>query len=144
MERRIDSDRRHVPRGGRRAFDREGTYPPILVAESYDSVRKACSRYLQQFHFDVTEAADGEQALAKIVVGRPQVILAEWNLPAMTAGRLAEWVARRPLGNVPVIILANAAEDDVVPPRAAGVLRKPFALSEMLEEVRRVLRAGAA
>jgi len=143
MERRTDSDRRRVPRGGRRASDRPGRYPPILVAESYDGVRHACARYLQQFNFDVTEAADGEQALAKIVSTAPQLILTEWNLPAMPAGRLAQWVAqRRPDGDIPVIIMANSIEGEIPLPPVAGVLRKPFSLSEMIDEVRRVLRAS--
>jgi two-component system, OmpR family, response regulator BaeR len=140
MTQRSESDRRRVPRGGRRASDRGGRYPPILVAESYDGVRQACVRYLQQFNFDVTEAADGEQALARIVASPPQLILSEWDLPSMPAGRLTQWVAqRRPDGDIPVIILANGVEGDQVP-RAAGVLRKPFSLPHMLDEVRRVLR----
>jgi DNA-binding response OmpR family regulator len=143
MIQRTDFDRRRVPRGGRRAADRPGRYPPVLVAESYESVRQACARYLQQFNFDVVQAADGEEALARIVASPPQVILTEWNLPSMPAGRLAQWVAqRRPNTDIPVIILANAVEGDGVVPRVAGVLRKPFSLPEMLHEVRRVLRGS--
>src|SRR6266480_2418028 len=47
------SDRRRVPRGGRRPTDRPGKYPPVLVAESYDGVRMSCARYLDRFHFHV-------------------------------------------------------------------------------------------
>jgi len=143
MERRLDSDRRRVPRGGRRTSDRAGQFPPVLVADSYDGVRRACARYLQRLNFDVVEAADGEEALAHIVAGQPHVILMEWNLPAMPDGKLAQWVAqRKPNHDVPVIILANAAEGDRSLPRVAGLLRKPFSLSEMIDEVRRVLRAS--
>jgi CheY-like chemotaxis protein len=144
IERSGSDRRRRVPRGGRRPSDRPGRYPPILVADSYDGVRRACARYLQQFNFDVTEAVDGEQALARIIASQPAVILTEWNLPAMPAGKLADWVAqRRPGGDVPVIVLANAVEGDLPMPRVAGVLRKPFTLREMLDEVRRVLRAAS-
>ena len=144
MERRSDVDRRRVPRGGRRATDRPGRYPPVLVADSYDGVRHACARYLQQFNFDVIEAADGEEALAKIVATSPQLILTEWNLPSMSAGKLAQWVAqRRADGDIPVIIMASTVETDEPMPRVAGVLRKPFALAEMIDEVRRVLRGSA-
>jgi two-component system chemotaxis response regulator CheY len=143
MTERSELDRRRVPRGGRRAADRPGRYPPVLVAESYEGVRQACARYLQQFNFDVMEAADGEQALARIVASPPQLILTEWNLPSMPAGRLAQWVAqRRPNNDIPVIILANAVEGEGSVPRVAGVLRKPFSLPQMLDEVRRVLRGS--
>ena len=144
MIKRSDLDRRRVPRGGRRAPDRPGRHSLVLVAESYDGVRQACARYLQQFNFAVTEAADGEQALARIVASPPQLILTEWDLPMMPAGQLAQWVAqRRPDSDIPVIVLANAVEGEGgAVPRAAGVLRKPFSLPEMLEEVRRVLRGS--
>ena len=144
MDRRFDGgDRRRVSRGGRRATDRPGRYPPVLVAESYDGVRLACARYLQQFNFEVVEAADGEQALARIVSTPPQVILTEWNLPSMPAVKLAQWVAqRRADRGIPVIVMANSVESDGTLPRVAGVLRKPFSLSEMMAEVRRVLRGS--
>lgn len=141
MERRIDSDRRRVPRGGRRAHDRPGRYPPVLVAESYDGVRASCVRYLQRFNFDVAEAADGEQALARIVAASPRLILTEWNLPSMPAGKLAQWIAqRRSSAEVPVIVFANLAESEESLAHVAGVLRKPFSLRDMLTEMRRVLR----
>jgi CheY-like chemotaxis protein len=144
MERRTEEDRRRVPRGGRRAIDRPGRYPPVLVAESYDGVRQACVRYLQQFNFEVAEAADGEEALARIVASPPQLILTEWNLPAMPAPRLVQWVAqRRPDGDIPVIILANSVEVEGSIPKVAGVLRKPFSLPELIQEVRRVLRESS-
>src|SRR5262249_22973453 len=145
MIERSGTDRRRVPRGGRRATDRAGKYPPVLVADSYEGARQACARYLEQFHFDVTEAADGEEALVRIVEARPQLILTEWNLPSMRAGRLQQWVSqRRSDGAIPVIVLATAVEPDAKVPNMAGLLRKPFSLSEMLEEVRRVLRGSTS
>lgn len=143
-------DRRRVPRGGRRPTDRPGKYPPVLVAESYDGVRQSCARYLDRFHFQVAEAADGEQALRKIGVEPPQVILAELNLPSMPASRLAQWLSQNwRTRQIPVIVLASnldpsdtsVAEDfrRVV----AGVLVKPFTLRTMLDEIRRVIRADA-
>jgi CheY-like chemotaxis protein len=142
MTHRSGADRRRVARGGRRVADRPGRHPPVLVADSYDGVRRACARYLRQFNFEVVEAADGEQALARIVASPPQVILSEWNLPSMPAGKLAQWVAqRRPDVTIPVIVLANA-EGDAEMPRIAGVLRKPFSLVQMIDEVRRVLRGA--
>jgi CheY-like chemotaxis protein len=145
MDRRFDGgDRRRTPRGGRRTTDRPGRYPPVLVAESYEGVRLACARYLQRFNFHVVEAVDGEQALARIVSTAPQLILTECNLPSMPAVTLAQWVAQRHAERgIPLIIMANSVEGEAALPRVAGVLRKPFSLSEMIGEVRRVLRGAA-
>ena len=140
-------DRRRVPRGGRRPTDRPGKHPPVLVAESYDGVRKSCARYLDRFNFQVAEAADGEQALTQIAAEPPQVILAEWHLPAMPAWRLSQWLSQSwRTRQIPVIVLASDLESsDASMSRdfrslAAGVLVKPFTLKTMLEEIRRVIR----
>lgn len=141
-------DRRRVPRGGRRTTDRPGKYPPVLVAESYDGVRRSCARYLDRFNFQVIEAADGEQALTQIAADPPQVILAELNLPAMPVWRLTQWLSQSwRTRQIPVIVLAGDldASDPSVSPDfqslVAGVLVKPFTLKTMLDEIRRVIRA---
>jgi DNA-binding response OmpR family regulator len=115
------------------------------VADSYDGARRPCARYLDRFHFQVLEAADGEEALASITATPPQVILAEWNLPTMPAWRLTQWLAQSwRTRQIPVIVMTSDADAkaQIEPPeRAAGLLVKPFSLPMMLAEVRRVLRA---
>jgi DNA-binding response OmpR family regulator len=144
--RRSAADRRHAPRGGRRTTDRPGRAPLVLVAESYDGVRDCCSRYLERFNFHVLQASDGEQALAHIAAGTPRVIITERDLPAMPATRLAQrlsqsWRTR----SIPVIVLEAGFDPPAgLQEGAAGVLVKPFSLSRMLAEIRRVLRASRA
>lgn len=139
-------DRRRVPRGGRRGDDRRGSYPPVLVAESYEGIRQTCSRYLGRFHFQVVEAADGEEALAQITAEPPRVILAELHLPTMPAWRLAHWLTQNwRTRQIPVIVLAGGLGPETDPEfrdLVAGVLVKPFSLQTMLAEVRRVLRGA--
>jgi CheY-like chemotaxis protein len=147
-EQRSGPDRRRAPRGGRRAADRPGKYPQVLVAESYDGVRKSCARYLDRFHFEVAEAADGEQALKQIAAEPPDVILAELNLPSMPASRLAQWLSQSwRTRQIPVIVLAGdldpADASDDFRSVVAGVLVKPFTLSAMLDEIRRAIRERA-
>lgn len=147
-DKRTISDRRHVPRGGRRPKDRPGKHPSVLVADSYDGVRKSCARYLDRYHFQVFEAADGEQALTQINAEPPQVVLAESSLPHMSAKRLAQWLAQSwRTRQIPVIVLSNDDFDPPDPPvpqdfrnLVAGVLVKPFSLKTMLDEIRRVIR----
>ena len=143
-------DRRRVPRGGRRATDRPGKYPPVLVAESYDGVRQSCARYLDRFNFQVAQAADGEQALTQIAAEPPQVILAELNLPAMPAWRLSQWLSQSwRTRQIPLIVLAGDLEpsdrsmSQDFRSLVAGVLVKPFMLRTMLDEIRRVIHTEA-
>jgi CheY-like chemotaxis protein len=143
-KRRGLTDRRRVRRGGRRTYDRPGTHPPILVADSYDGARIPAARYLSRFHFEVSEASDGEQALKRILASPPQVILADWSLPSMPAPRLCQWLEQSwRTRNIPVIVMVGDCEPTDAPP-VAGVLVKPFPLSSMLEEIRRVLRGSTS
>jgi len=142
VQRRTEVDRRRMPRGGRRDYDRPGRHPRVLVADSYDGARQSCARYLERFHFDVVEAADGEAALARILAAPPRLILSEWDLPTMPAARLKRWLAQGGVGDIPVIVLTTTVEAGEEVPRVAGILRKPFSLVDMLQEVRRALRAA--
>jgi CheY-like chemotaxis protein len=141
-ERRDEPDRRRVPRGGRRPYDRPGRYPALLVADSYEGARRPCARYLQRLNFDVSEAETGEEALARILKTPPRVILTEWSLPSMPSGKLTQWLAQGyHTRDIPVIVIANATDPSMPLPAVAGVLRKPFTLAQMIAEVRRVIRA---
>ena len=114
----------------------------MLLADSYEGARRPCARYLHRLNFDVSEADTGEQALARILESPPRLVLTEWSLPAMPDGRLTQWLAQGfRTREIPVIVIANAADLSMPIPSVAGVLRKPFTLTEMIEEVRRVLRA---
>lgn len=128
-------DRRRVARGGRRAIDLPGRYPPVLIADSDDAVRRVCVRYLDQFGFQVAEARSGEEAAAALDASRPHVVITELTLPSTSRfrTRLTKDV------HIPVIV-TTTDQAAPVPPEAAGVLIKPFALATLLHEVRRVLR----
>jgi CheY-like chemotaxis protein len=141
-DRRGQTDRRRVPRGGRRSSDRSGQYPRILVADNYEGARVPVARYLERFRFDVTEAADGETALQRIIAAPPQIILADWSLPAMPARRLVQWLEQSwRTRQIPVIVMVADYEPGEGMAPVAGILVKPFSLASMLKEIRRVLRA---
>src|SRR3954465_12493565 len=109
--RRVDQDRRRGGGGAPRATDRPGRYPPVLVADSYEGARRPCARYLDRLNFEVIEAADGDEALARIVATPPHVILAEWFLPAMPAPRFAQWLGQSwRTREIPLIALASTVE----------------------------------
>jgi DNA-binding response OmpR family regulator len=133
VERRQASERRRVARGGRRPLDPTGRYPPLLVADSDDGVRRVCVRYLDRFGFDVGEAATGEAAVETLEVHRPKVAIAEFTLP-----RDDEFLARVRAYGVPCIVTMTS-DLDYSPPEAVAVLVKPFSFKALLTEIRRVL-----
>jgi DNA-binding response OmpR family regulator len=136
-ERRLASltDRRRVPRGGRRPTDRAGRYPPVLVADSDGFARRPLVSYLKLFGFQVDEAANSHDATAAIERSQPHVIIAELTLPASARLRTLFTSARC----IPVIVTTT---DTAIPvsPQASGLLMKPFPLATLLDELRGVLR----
>jgi DNA-binding NtrC family response regulator len=127
-------DRRQVPRGGRRSTDIPGRYPPLLVADNEESVRRPCVRYLSLFGFQVEEAANGVEAVAAWDAVRPHVVVTDARLQG--SSELTPRLTLEP--DVPFIVTVT---DDAapVPPGARAVLFKPFSLETMLAEVRRAL-----
>ena len=140
-------DRRRIPRGGRREYDRPGRDPMVLVAESYDEVRRVYVRYLTLFGFLVREAQTATEALAGVEAA-PRVILAEPNILVRSAARLWETeLAGSRTAAIPIILLVadfDLAEEVVRVFRPAAVLQKPFHLNMLLTTLRRILRSQAA
>src|SRR6266487_4279541 len=87
--RRALVDRRRIPRGGRRATDRPGRYPHILVADSYDAARIPCVKYLDRLGFGVLETANGHGALAHIDSQAAHVIVIEHGLRDASVSQIA-------------------------------------------------------
>lgn len=142
------ADRRRVPRGGRRTGDQPGRYPNLLVADGYLGARTPCVRYLDRFGFAVEEAGDASEALAAVAARPPHLILLAADLPEMAGWRVIHRLREQPdTRPIPVIFMTSDFDADRtrwsdMPP--AAVLVKPFALSTMLHEIRRVLRGQVA
>ena len=133
------SDRRVMPRGGRRADDLPGRYPPVLIADGYEEARVPCATYLNLLNFEVAEASIPTEAVAVIDAGwMPHVILADPPCAQALSERLAS-PAR--VSSPPMIVMATFS--GTARPHKAVVLLKPFGLEEMVKTVRRVLRRSA-
>src|SRR5262249_50062977 len=106
--------------------------------------RNPCARYLDRFGFRVEECADGDEALAAIDARPPHLILVEDGLPKVSAMRMVRRLKEQAhTRGIPVIVMTADFDNrgqQPAPPDTAGVLVKPFALSTMLQEIRRVLR----
>ncbi len=145
MGRRLVQDRRQVPRGGRRATDQPGRHPQILIADSYDGARIPCVKYLNRLGFGILEAGDGHKAMAHIAARLADVIVIEHRLPHAPVAQVASGLRGSPA--VPIIVTTShldIVEETVTGLPYVAVLEKPFSMSMMLSEIRRLLRARAA
>jgi DNA-binding response OmpR family regulator len=118
--------------------------PVALVVEDAPDIRLVISFVLEKAGFKVYEESDGEAGLAVAAEVRPDIVLLDWMLPAMSGIEVCRALRNNvDLGEVAVILLtARAQESDVEAGFAAGAddyIVKPFSPRELLERVQKVL-----
>lgn len=64
----------------------------VLVADDSRVMRQIVVRTLRQagFDWDVSEAADGQEALDSVRADEPDVVLSDWNMPNMSGLELLQ------------------------------------------------------
>jgi two-component system response regulator MprA len=106
-------------------------------------VRESIERVLRHDGFEVVVAADGREAIRRLAVVRPDVVLLDVLMPQIDGLEVCRRM--RDTGDrTPVLMLtARDAVNDRVAGLEAGAddyLAKPFALEELLARVRALLR----
>lgn len=119
----------------------------ILVADSSPAVHRLVELMFSPEGIDVVAVDDGEQAIERVPVERPDVVLADISTPRRDGYEVATFVRNHPqLAHVPVLLLAGAFEpvDDarVAQARCAGVLVKPFDPQQVVARVRSLIAAA--
>ncbi len=107
----------------------------VLVVDDDDEVREALVEVLAQEGYEVSGACNGQQALTKVLIHWPDVVLLDLVMPVMSGWQFLDLRLAYPvLGNLPVIV--TSAVDSSL--HVAAVVPKPFLLEEVLKTVRRV------
>jgi CheY-like chemotaxis protein len=118
-DKRHSADRRSRPRGGRRAGDKTGFAPLVLLVEENSENGARCEAILAKLRFAVAPAHTVDEALRVMEALRPNLVVAR----VQDTARLQD---ATPAG-VPFLALTEQHND----------------LEEMVEEIRRALRAAA-
>ncbi|MDP3253740.1 MAG: Hpt domain-containing protein [Hydrogenophaga sp.] len=111
--------------------------PLVLVVDDSITVRRVTQRLLQREGYRVTLAADGLQALEKLQMERPTVVLSDIEMPRMDGFDLVRNIRSDVrLSDLPVIMITSRiAEKHREHARELGVdhyLGKPYAEDELL------------
>ena len=119
--------------------------PQILVVEDEESLAQLLQYNLEKEGYQVTRAADGEEAMLLADETPPDLVLLDWMLPKLSGIEVCRRLrANRKLRNTPIIILtARAEETDRIRGLDTGAddyLVKPISMTELAARVRAVLR----
>ncbi len=86
----------------------------ILIIEDDLSYRVPLKDYLASHNFAVAEADDGEQAMDKLLIHRPDMVILDLLLPKVDGFEVLHRIRTYPetsIANIPVIILINLSSN---------------------------------
>ncbi|WP_395003605.1 phosphate regulon transcriptional regulator PhoB [Cypionkella sp.] len=122
-----------------------GPVPVVLLVEDEPAQRAVLTYNLEAEGFEVQTADNGEDALALIAEGAPDLILLDWMMPHVSGIEVCRRLKARPeTRSIPIIMLSARSEDvDKVRGLETGAddyVIKPYSVSELMARLRAQLR----
>jgi CheY-like chemotaxis protein len=116
----------------------------VLLADDSLTIQRVVSLTFADQPVRVVVAKDGQDAINRMESERPDLVLADTNMPCVDGYELARWVRGQPhLNTVPVLLLAGVTdpvdEQRLHDSGANGVLEKPFEPSHVISRVKELL-----
>ncbi len=121
----------------------------LLIADDSTTIQKVFERTFPPEEFALSFANNGEEALTKARTDKPNVIIADINMPAKNGFELCEELKRDPaLKGIPVLLLIGILddfdEDEGRRVGADGFIIKPFESNAAISKVREALAKGGS
>lgn len=111
----------------------------ILLVEDEPQVRSATKLLLAAlFESDVTEAADGQEALAKYAPDRFDLVVTDFQMPNLDGFGLT--VELRKINPAQAIVMITAYPDRAEACAVDAIVPKPFVLPQLIEAVEKALK----
>jgi DNA-binding response OmpR family regulator len=121
----------------------------LLLADDSITIQKVVELVLAEEDFEIKSVSNGEDALNVIESFRPDIVLADIEMPKINGYQLCEKIKQNPdTSNVPVILLAGAFEPiDEELARTVGAddsVIKPFESQELISKINAALTMVSA
>jgi two-component system KDP operon response regulator KdpE len=121
----------------------EESHPKLLIVEDDSALRRSLRTTLGFFGFDVAEASNGEDALARLRMVDYEAVLLDINMPGIGGVETCRHI-RRIFTRLPILMLTvRDSEDDKVDALESGAddyVTKPFRTRELTARIRAAIR----
>lgn len=116
----------------------------ILIVDDSVSMRQMVGFTLRQGGYEVIEAEDGQDALAKLTSANIDLIITDLNMPVMDGIKLIQTVRKQPaMKRKPILMLTTegraAKKEKGKAAGATGWIVKPFDPDKLLQTLAKVL-----
>ena len=122
----------------------------FLVVDDSLTMRRIVINTLKTIGYaDVVEAADGKDAMAKLLSEGADFLITDWNMPEMNGLELTKWVrGNAPFAAMPILMVTTRGnKEDVIEAmkvRVNNYIVKPFTAQGLKEKIDAILKAGEA
>ncbi len=82
-----------------------------LVVDDSKVVRMVARKILEELEFEISEAADGQLALAQCLQSMPDAILLDWNMPVMNGIEFLRELRKTVGGGAPIVVFCTTEND---------------------------------
>ena len=115
--------------------------PLILVVEDEPELRAVVTFILQEEGFDVETASDGQQAVDRVRITRPALVVLDMGLPILSGEEVAAELQKFYPEPPPILVMsaAGAIAERARRIGAASYIAKPFDLDELASTVRKII-----
>ena len=123
----------------------QGEAGRILIVDDEEAMRVFMRRSLEREGYDVTVAADGEEALRAAEGASFDLVITDLAMPGMTGMELLAELRRRRPGTVVIVMTGYGSISSAVQALKGGAVdyvTKPFEREEILRAVQAVLQAS--
>ena len=115
----------------------------ILIADDELRLRKIVSTFLKKNNYNVTEVANGEQAVSAMRAQRFDLVILDITMPIMSGLEACQVIKSDPvLKDVPIVLLTASvsAEERAksVEIGVSGYITKPFSPKDLIDKIARL------
>jgi len=120
----------------------------FLVVDDSLTMRRIVINTLKTIGYNsVVEAADGKDAMAKLLTEGSDFLITDWNMPEMNGLELVKWVrGNDQFANIPILMVTTRGnKEDVLEAmkmRVNNYIVKPFTAQGLKEKIDQILKTA--